>query len=76
MRKLGIDEWIIKLVQSMYANARSSVRVNNSYTDEFGVNVGVHQGSVRSPLLFIIVLEALSCEFVLGVHGNCCMQMI
>ena len=27
----------------------------------------VHQGSVLSPLLFIIVLEALSCEFRAGV---------
>ena len=50
----------------MYANARSRVRVGSLYTDEFGVNVGVHQGSVLSPLLFIIVLEALSREFRTG----------
>ena len=31
------------------------------------VKVGVHQGSVFSPLLFIIVLEALSREFWAGV---------
>ena len=31
------------------------------------MNVGVHQGSVLSPLLFIIVLEALSREFRSGV---------
>ena len=34
---------------------------------EFEVKVGVHQGSVLSPLLFIIVLEALSQEFQAGV---------
>ena len=33
---------------------------------EFGVRVGVHQRSVLSPLLFIIVLEALSREFRTG----------
>ena len=33
---------------------------------EFDVKVGVHQGSVLSPLLFIIVLEALSSEFRIG----------
>ena len=31
------------------------------------MNVGVHQGSVLSPLLFIMVLEALSREFRAGV---------
>ena len=31
------------------------------------MKVGVHQGSVLSPLLFIIVLEALSREFLAGV---------
>ena len=46
MRKLGIEEWIVRFVQAMYNNTRSRVRVNNTYSDEFGVKVGVHQGSV------------------------------
>ena len=51
----------------MYANVRSLVRVGEGYSEEFEVKVGVHQGSVLSPLLFIIVLEALSREFHSGV---------
>ena len=62
MCKLGIDKWLVRLVQSMYKDVRSRVRVGNGYSEEFGVGVGVHQGSVLSPLL-IIVLEALSREF-------------
>ena len=31
------------------------------------VGVGVHQGSILSPLLFVIVLEALSREFKVGL---------
>ena len=27
MRKLGVDEWIVRVVQAMYADARSRVRV-------------------------------------------------
>ena len=34
---------------------------------EFAVKVGVHQGSVLSPLLFIIVLEALLKKFRTGL---------
>ena len=66
MRKLGIDEWLVRLVQSMYKDVKSRVRVGNGYSEEFGVGVGVHQGSVLSPLLFILVLEALSREFRTG----------
>ena len=67
MRKLGVDEWLVKIVQSMYTNARSRVRVNDSsLSEEFSVKVGVHQGSVLSHLLFIIILEALSIEFRTG----------
>ena len=38
------------------------VHVGEGFSQEFEVKVGVHQGSVLSPLLFIIVLEALSRE--------------
>ena len=66
MHKLGIDEWLVRLVQSMYKDVRSRVRVGDGYSEEFGVGVGVHQGSVLSPLLFIIVLDALFREFRIG----------
>ena len=66
MRVVKIPEWIITLVKVMYDNARSRVRVDCKYSDVFSVNVGVHQGSVLSPLLFLIVFKALSREFRTG----------
>ena len=51
----------------MYTNARSHVHVSDGYSEEFEVKVGVHQGSVLSPLLFITVFKALSREFRSGV---------
>ena len=37
LRKLGVDEWIVPLVQRMYANARSWVQVGEGFSKEFEV---------------------------------------
>ena len=67
MRKLGVDEWLIETVMVTYKDSNSAVRVNNTVGEKFNVEVGMHQGSVLSPLLFILVLEALSREFRSGL---------
>ena len=72
MRKLDVEEWLVKVVQSMYSNTRSLVRINSSTSDEFEIQVGVHQGSVWSPLLFNMVLEALSQDF----RATCPFEML
>ena len=46
---------------------RSRVCVGEGYSEEFEVKVSVYQSSVFSPLLFIIMLEALLHEFRSGV---------
>ena len=51
----------------MYENAKGAVNINGITGEGFNVKVGVHQGSVLSPLLFIFVLEALSREFRTGL---------
>ena len=51
----------------MYDGATTAVRLRYEESKEFGVMVRVHQGSVLSPLLFTIVLEALSREFRSGL---------
>ena len=49
-------------VQGMYETLRSCVRVGKGHSEEFEVKVCVHKGPMLSPLLFIIVLDALSRE--------------
>ena len=58
--------WIVRLVQGINADEQSHVRVCEGYSEEFEVKFGVHQDWVHSLLLFIILLEALPCEFCSG----------
>ena len=46
----------------MYRNVQNRVRVNGTFSDDFLVQVRLHQGSVSSPLLFIIRRETPSRE--------------
>ena len=62
LKKLGIEEWLVKIVQSMYRKVQSCVRINGPFSHDFLVLIELHQGSVLSPLLFIKVLEALFRE--------------
>ena len=48
----------------------SHVCVGGGYSEEFEVKVGVHQGSVLSPLLYIIVFEALSLVMGIGQKNH------
>ena len=61
MRKLSVEEWLVRAVMAMYKHARTRVRsYGGSVSEWFSVNVAVYQGSVLSPLLFIIVMEAVT----------------
>jgi len=58
-----VDEWLITVIKAIYADTSTMVKLNGGVSRGFGVKVGIHQGSVLSSLLFIIVLEALSRRF-------------
>ena len=63
MHKLGVQEWLVSTVMSMYTGAKTLVRTFYGNSKGFEVKVGKHQGSALSPLLFMIVMEAISRDF-------------
>ena len=67
LRSLRVDEWLVGVVLAMYEGAVAQVRVGGELSGEFPVTVGVYQGSALSPLLFLVVLEAISREYRRGL---------
>ena len=35
LTELGVEEWFVKIVDSMYSNTQSRVRVNGIFSDDF-----------------------------------------
>ena len=50
----------VKAIMEMYDNIKTSVNMDYMRSDSFEVKVGVHQGSILSPLLFAIVMDEVT----------------
>ena len=75
VHKLGVEEWLIPAVMTMYNDARTVVRTACGNTEIFEVRVGMHRGSGRNPLLFATVTE-VSKHLRVVYPGNCYVWMI
>ena len=62
MRKSGIVEKYVQLVQNMYEGSETVVRCAVRTTESFKVKVGLHQGSALSPFLFAVIMDRLTDE--------------
>ena len=75
LRKLGVDEWLIRTVMTLYTEACTVVRTYAGLSESFEVKVGLHQGSVLSPLLFDAVIDVVSSETRRGLPSELFMLM-
>ncbi|KAK3560238.1 hypothetical protein QTP86_003044, partial [Hemibagrus guttatus] len=62
LRKSGVAEKYVRVVQDMHERSRTVVRCAVGQTEEFKVELGLHQRSALSPFLFAIVMDQLSEE--------------
>jgi hypothetical protein len=52
--------------EDMYDNVVTSVRTSDGDTNDFQINIGLHQGSVLSPYLFALVMD----EIIRDIQGG------
>ena len=67
LRRKGVLEKDIKAIMEIHTNIEISVKVEYTRSESSDVKVGVHQGSILSPLLFALVMDEVTKDIRKGV---------
>ena len=62
MRKSGIVEKYVRLVQDMHEESETVVRCAIETTESFKLKVGMYQGSALSSFVFAVIMDRLTDE--------------
>jgi hypothetical protein len=60
LQKHKVSSKYITLIKDMYNNVVSSVRTSDEDTNDFPINIGLHQGSALSPYLFALGMDEVT----------------
>jgi hypothetical protein len=60
LQKHKVSSKYIALIKDMYDNVVTSVRTSDVDTNDFLINIGLHQGSALSPYLFALVMDEVT----------------
>ena len=74
LQEYGVDGQLLRAIKSFYCRPEVCVRVNGKQSKPFHVGVGLRQGCVLSPLLFIVYMnwiEKCSQADECATIGNC-----
>ncbi|KAL6121003.1 hypothetical protein NUSPORA_02153 [Nucleospora cyclopteri] len=74
LRSKGIGENFVKVIENIYRNNKSEVRIGKSVSETFRIQKGVRQGYPFSPILFDIfiddMLEGMTSINIPGIKKN------
>jgi len=55
----GVQGRMLRMIRALYRRTEATVRVNGQFTNTFATRLGVRQGGVLSPLLFLVFIDDL-----------------
>jgi hypothetical protein len=67
LQKHKISTKYIILIKDMYDNVVTSIRISDRDTNDFLINIGLHQGSALSPYLFALVMDEATRDIQSGI---------
>jgi hypothetical protein len=67
LQKHKVSSKYITLIKDMYDNVMTSVRTSDRDTNDFPINIGLHQGSALSPHLFDLVMDEVTRDIQGGI---------
>ena len=74
LRRFGIEEDLIQVIESLYKYASSAVLFKGELGEFFPATVGVRQGCILSPVLFNIFLVRMRQEALSNFDSTVSMQ--
>ena len=70
-----MPEEYVDIIKDMYSGCRTEVSTACGRTRQFQVEVGLHQGSALSPLLFALCVDVVTEEVREEARRACCTPM-
>jgi hypothetical protein len=67
LQKHKVSSKYITLIKDMYDNVVTNVRTSDRDTNNFPINIGLHQGSALSPYLFALVMDEVIRDIQDGI---------
>jgi hypothetical protein len=67
LQKHKVSTKYITLIKDMHDNVVTSVQTSDGDTNDFLINIGLHQGSALSPYLFALVMDEVTKDIQGGI---------
>lgn len=64
LHECGVKGKMLRVIRALYKHTEATVRVNGSFTEAFQILLGVRQGGVLSPTLFLVFINDLLDKLV------------